>query len=71
MSFRNSIIFDRGSKIKLDTSGEITLEVQRIKKIGKYTCPLQTKDITKTDEWEYKDYKLTVDDPGRYLIEYE
>ncbi len=69
MSFSNRIIESKGSKITLETCGTIELGVARIKTVSIFTCPLQVKNITDTDEWEYSAGMLDVDNPGRYLIE--
>ncbi len=71
MSFSNRIIETKGTRITLETCGAIELGVARVRTVAIYTCPLQVKNITDTDEWEYSAGMLEVDKPGRYLIEYD
>lgn len=68
MCLRNSIIFDKGGKIKFDTSGSIQLAIGNIKTIQRYACPVRLQDV---ENYTFENGRLTVDKPGRYLIEYD
>jgi hypothetical protein len=70
MTLRNSIRWERGGKIQLDTNGIIPLPatVEKIKKVGLYKCPLRVAEV---EDYQFTNGILKVNLPGRYLIEYE
>lgn len=72
MAFDNQILSNRAGQIIFTCNQAIEIGRFQIKAVHRYKCPLQTVNITDTDQWNYLQDEgiFEPDDPGKYLIQY-